>query len=128
MINLFNIKFTHKELVSVILSNSIIFNELELELVTLWVELSRYSDEAWEEIGEGGSDNVRKVTIYLPKIGETLIRNNWQEDATVFIELGRIIEKITGLEVKDLYMVDNEEFEIEFSNPIPRPRKHVPRC
>lgn len=122
MNNIFNMKFTHEQLVANVMINPIIFNEIDLELMTLWSELSRYSDEAWEEISEKGKDDVRKVRIYLPKIREILIRNKWQEDATVFIELGQIIEVVTGLPVKDVYMVDDEEFEVEFVNPIPRPR------
>lgn len=122
MNNIFNLHFTQEELVNVVLSNPIIFNELELELVTVWVELSRYGDEAWEEIGEGGSDNVRKIIVSLPKIGETLVRNKWQEDEIALHKLSQIIEDITGLPVKELQMVNDEEFEIEFLNPIPRPK------
>ena len=121
MENLFKKNFTHDELVDIILSNPLILNEIELELVTLWSELSRYSDEAWEEIGEGGKDNVREVRIDLPKVGETLIRNKLEKDNYTFKKLGWIISYITGLTVKKIYMANDEEFEIEFSNPIPRP-------
>lgn len=122
MNNIFNLHFTQEELVNVVLNNPIIYNELELELVTLWSELSRYNNEAWEEISENAKDDVREVTIYLPKIGEILIRNKWQEDAIAFAKLRQIIENITGLVVKKLQMVNDEEFEIEFENPIPRPK------
>ena len=122
MENLFNTRFTYEELVTKVLSNPIISNELELELVTLWSELSRYSDEAWEEIGEGEGDNVRRIIIYLPKIAEILFRNKLEEDAIAFAKLRQIVESMTGLAVKELQMVTNGEFEIEFLNPIPRPR------
>lgn len=122
MINLFHNRLSHWEMVQVILDNQIIYNELELELATLWVELSHYNNEAWEEIGEGGRDNVRTVIVSLPKIGETLTRNKWQEDTIAKDKLKRIVEEITGLPVKEIQMANDEEFEIEFLNPIPRPR------
>ena len=113
-----------------ILSNSLILSEIELELVTLWHELGRYNDEQWEEIGEGGKNNVRKVRIDLPKVGETLIRNKLEKDDYTIKKLGQIIEKMTGFAVKHLYMVNDEEFEIESLCPIPRPpiRKPIGKC
>lgn len=125
MNNLFRNKLSHWEFTSIVLDNLIIRNELELELMTVWSELSRYSDEAWEEIGEGGRDNVRRIIVSLPKIGEILIRNKLQEDATVFTKLKQIIEEITGLPVKEIQMENDEEFEVEFENPIPRPRRNT---
>jgi hypothetical protein len=125
MNNIFNLHFTQEELVNVVLNNPIIYNELELELMTLWSELSFYNDEAWAEISVNGKDDVRKVIISLPKTGEIIIRNKLKEDEIAFTKLRQIVESLSGLAVKDVYMVDDEEFEIEFENPIPRPRKHL---
>lgn len=122
MENLFKRDYTHEELVDMIFDNRIILDEIELELITLWAELSHYSDEEWEYIGEGGKDNVREVRIDLPKLGEALTRNaSFKDDAIALKKLSQIIEKMTGLRVKDLYQANDEEFEVEFLNPIPRP-------
>lgn len=130
MENLFHKNFTHEELVTVILTNPILLNEIELELTTLWYELSHYNDEEWEEISEKGKDDVREVRIYLPRVGETLTLNKLDNDEAIFIKLGQIISKITGLTVKKVYLANDTEFEVEFSNPIPRPyiRKPVGKC
>ena len=123
MNNLFKNPMTAEMLVDKILSNPNISGEIELMLLDTWREFAFYSDEEWDDRAKSAVAN--SIIMYLPTLGKMI--KNEKISQLICRKLTHIISGITGMEVKSIIQINDEEFEVEFFNDILRPMLIEPR-